>query len=208
MAFKYQRRSPFPLLLGIAQREMDTIEDFFDRAKKAWRAGQQALEQIAARSGENVPDDDRWVDDVAQLKEFAWLYAEFAIIGLWRCIELYRKSAMRFALSRGAARRAYEHEKFKKDLLRLKIKETKIRCAQSVNELRCLNNAIKHERRVKGKLADFPRWKNKKGDELGDLESHYLRLRPFAERYLEDLTERLKKAKGPSPSSTSQVSKT
>ena len=137
MVFRYRHPSPFPLLLMRAEREMDTIEDFFDRAKEAWRAGQQDLEQMAARSsGENVPDDDRWDDDFAQLKEFGWLYSEFAIIGLWRCIELYRKSAMQRALSKGAARRASDHEKFKKDLLRLKIEEEKIRCAQSVDELR------------------------------------------------------------------------
>ena len=90
----------------------------------------------------------------------------------------------------------------------MKIKGTKIRCVQSVNELRSLNNAIKHERRVNGELAKFPRWKNKKGDELGDLESHYLRLRPFAKRYLEDLTERLINAKISSLSPAGQVSKT
>ncbi|MCY4132198.1 MAG: hypothetical protein OXF39_06080 [Nitrospira sp.] len=207
MKFKYKRRSPFPLFLMRAEGEIDTIEDFFDRAKDAWRKGQKTLEQMAASSGENVPDD--WlVDDVAQLKEFAWLYSEFAIIGLWRCIELYRKSAMRFAVSKSAAQRASEHEKFKKDLLRLNIEETKIRCARSVDELRCLNNAIKHERRVNGKLADFPRWKNKEGDKLGDLERHYLRLLPFAKKYLEDLTKRLKKAKGPSTIPAGQVSNT
>ena len=205
---KSRLRSPLPLLLMRAESEIDTIEDFFDRAKEAWREGQQALEQEAASSGENVPYDDRWDDDVAELEKFAWLYSEFAIIGLWRCIELYRKSAIGFAVSKSAARRAYKHEKFKKDLLRLNIEETKVRCARSVDEVRCLNNAIKHERRVNGALAEFPRWKSKKGDKLGDLESHYHRLRPFAKRYLVDLTERLKKAKGPSPSPASQVSKT
>ena len=34
MAFKYRRRSPFPLLLRIAKREMDTIEDFLVELKK------------------------------------------------------------------------------------------------------------------------------------------------------------------------------
>ena len=205
---KSRLRSPFPLLLMRAESEIDTNEDFFDRAKEAWREGQQALEQEAASSGENIPYDDRWDDDVAELEKFAWLYSEFAIIGLWRCIELYRKSAIGFAVSKSAARRAYKHEKFKKDLLRLNIEDTKVRCAQSVNELRCLNNAIKHERRVGKELADFSRWKNKKGDKLGDLESHYHRLRPLAERYLEDLTKRLKNAKGPSTSSTGKVNKT
>lgn len=138
---------------------------------------------------------------------------------------MYRKSAMRAALGDQAAKHAYIHRQFQNDLLRLQIEETKIRCARSIDELRCLNNAIKHERRVNGELAEFrrwkkkkrnqnsklakrPRWRSKKDDELGDLKDHYLRLRPLAEQYLEDLTKRLKKAKNSSPSPASQVSNT
>ena len=225
MKFKYKRSTVYSLLLRSAEYNLGDIDAFFELAKKARRSEQKNLEQIAAISGENVSDEDRWGDDVPQLKEFAWLYSEFAIIGLWRCIELYRKSAMRSALGKDAAERAYRHKQFQNDLLSLRIKEKKIRCAQSVNELRCLNNAIKHERRVNGELAEFRRWKkkkrnqnsklakrlrwrSKKDDELGDLKDHYLRLRPLAERYLEDLTKRLKKAKNLNPSPSSQVSKT
>ena len=205
--FKYKPRSVYSVLLRRAKYNLCDIDDFFERAKKARRSEQKDLEQIAASSGENVPDD--WlVDDVAQLEKFSWLYSEFAIVGLWRCVELYRKRAVRVALSKEAARRAFKHEEFQKDLLQLQIDETKICCARSVNELRCLNNAIKHERRVDGELAKLPRWKNKKDDELGDLESHYHRLRPFAERYLEDLKKRLNNVKSLSPSVGSQVGKT
>ena len=203
--FKYKPRSFYTVRLKIAKYEINDIDNFFERAKKARRLEQKNLEQIAAISGENVPYDDRWGDDV---EEFAWLYSEFAIIGLWRCIELYRKSAMRAALGDKAAERAYIHKPFQKDLLSLQIEENKIRCARSVNELRYLNNAIKHERRVGKELAVFSRWKNKKGDKLGDLESHYYRLRPFAERYLEDLKKRLNNVKSPSAIPAGQVSKT
>ena len=223
--FKYKPLSFYSLRLIIAKHEINAIEDFFDRAKEAWRTGLQDLEQMAASSGANFQDDGQWDDHSAQLKEFSWLYSEFAIIGLWRCIELYRKSAMRAALGNQAAERAYIHKQFQNDLLSLQIKEKKIRCARSVDELRCLNNAIKHERRVNGKIAEFrrwkkkkrnqnsklakrPRWRSKKDDELGDLKDHYLRLRPLAVRYLEDLTKRLRKAKSPSPSPASQVNKT
>ena len=207
MKFKYKHRTVYSLLLREAGYNLGDIDDFFELAKKARRSEQKDLEQIAASSGDNVPDD--WlVGDFAQLKEFSWLYSEFAIIGLWRCIELYRKRAMRAALGNDAARRAYRHEAFKKDLSFLNIKETKICCARSVDELRCLNNAIKHERRVNGELAEFMRWKNKKGNKLGDLERHYLRLGPFAKRYLEDLKKRLNHAKIPSLSPAGQVSKT
>ena len=208
-------------ILGIAQFRLEDIDDFFDRAQRSRKSEQRKLEQSAASSRES--DLDNLLDDhFAQLKEFSWLYAEFAIIGLWRCIELHRKSAMQAALGDQAAKRAYKHKQFQNDLLRLQIKEKKIRCARSVDELRCLNNAIKHERRVNGELAQFRRWKkkkrnqnsklakrpqwsSKKDDELGDLKDHYLRLRPLAERYLVDLTKRLDKAKVPSPSSAGQA---
>ena len=196
--FKYKPRPFYSVSLIIAKSEMNTIEDFFDRSKETWRKGHQDLEKIAASSGENVQDD--WlVDDVAQLKEFAWLYSEFAIIGLWRCIELYEAQAKRHI-------RRHEQSAMRAVLDSIiKDEEKKIRYARSVNELRCLNNAIKHRRRVDGDLAKLPRWKSKKGDKLGDLERHYLRLLPLAKRYLEDLTKRLKKAKIPSLTSAGQV---
>lgn len=206
--FKYKPRSVYSLLFREAEHRLYDMDDFFERAKKTRRSEQKNLEQIAAMSGENVSDGDRWGDDVPQLKEFAWLYSEFAIIGLWRCIELYRKEAMRVILGNDAAEQSFKHKEFKKELLRLNIDEEQIICAQPVNELRCLNNAIKHERQVDDKLAKFSLWQNKEDDELGDLESHYNRLRPFAKQYLEDLTDRLNNAKTPSLSPAGQVSKT
>ena len=83
-------------------------------------------------------------------------------------------------------------EFFKNVLSELKIDACEIRRAKSVDELRRLNNAIKHERRVNGALAKFSRWKGKEGKELGDLERHYARLQPRAKQYLEDLAKRLK----------------
>ena len=202
MAYTYRHRSPFLQLLKSAEYSLVDIDAFFEFAKKAKRSEQKNLEQIAAISGENVSDGDQWGDDVPQLKEFAWLYSEFAIIGLWRCIELYEGRSKKYIRSlhkQSAIRAALD--------IIIKDEDKKISCAQSVNELRCLNNAIKHGRRVSEKLAEFPLWKHKKGDELGDLERHYLRLRPFAKRYLENLTKRLNNAKIPSLSPAGQVSK-
>lgn len=224
MNFRQATELVYSVLLDLAKSSLEDIDNFLDLAQRVRKSEQRELEQAAASSRENDLVD--LLDDhFAQLKEFSWLYSEFAIIGLWRCIELYRKSVMRAALGDKAAKRAYKHKLFQEDLSCLKIEETKIRCARSVDELRCLNNAIKHERRVNGELAEFrrwkkkkrnqnsklakrPRWRSKKDDELGDLKDHYLRLRPLAERYLEDLTKRLIDAKIPSLSPAGQASKT
>ena len=178
------------MLLRIAKYELENIDEFLNLAKKARRSQQQSLERIAAKSGGNTPDE--WlVDDSAKLDDFASLSSEFAIIGLWRCIELFRKKAIRVAAGNKAASSAFKQKALQKELSSLGIVEKRIRCARSVDELRCLNNSIKHAQRVDDELAGFPRWRSKKGRELGNLETHYRRLRPVAERYLVDLADRL-----------------
>ncbi len=196
--FKYQHRSAFDgVLLILTKYALDQIDTFFEQSKGSLKFEKKALEQRAARSGGGYPDD-RWIDDFAQLEEFAWLSSEFAIIGLWRCVELYRKDAIKHALGSDAVQGLFNHKEFQKKLRSQGIEESQICCAEHVDELRCLNNAIKHERRVSDELAKFPRWKDKEGKELGDLKRHYARLRPRAKQYLEDLAKRLK-AKFPPP---------
>ncbi len=178
------------MFLRLAKYGMDNIDEFLNLAKKARRLQQQGLERIAANSGGNTPDD--WlVDDFAQLDDFGSLCAEFAIVGLWRCVELYGTKAIRVASGNEAASKVFNHKAFQKELLNLGIVESRIRCARSVDELRCLNNSIKHEQRVGSELAGFRLWQSKKGRELGNLEHQYRRLRPVAERYLVDLADRL-----------------
>ena len=185
----------FPAVTSLwmqAIREMGLVNGFFEQTKETLRAEKEALEQEIKKTieiGREFPDG--LFLDFPVLEDFAWLSSEFAIIGLWRCVELFRKNAIKHALGENAAQGLFRQKKFRETLQSQGIDESRIRCARSVDELRCLNNAIKHDRRVDGELADFPRWNNKKGKELDDLEKHYRRLRPLAERYLEDLKNRL-----------------
>jgi tetratricopeptide (TPR) repeat protein len=130
--FGYRRRSPFLLLAHITQSELDDIDGFVDLAREARKSQKERLDRLAAQ----IASDDDWlVDDFAQLDDFAVLSAEFAIIGLWRCVELYRKRAIRTAkamLGEAAAARVRELSRSRR-----------IRCATTVNELRCLNDADK-----------------------------------------------------------------
>jgi hypothetical protein len=187
----YRRRSPFLFFALLTKNELDAIDGFVELARDARKSEEERLERLAAQTSQHAPDDDWLVDYFAQLDDFAALSAEFAIIGLWRCVELYRGKAIRIARTRAirvasggrAATRV-------KELLKLRL-GPRIRCATTVNELRCLNDAIKHARRVDGELADLPRWRGKKDRELGNLEGHYARLRSAAERYLSDLAHQL-----------------
>jgi len=172
-----RRRPPFLFLAFLAKDELDAIDGFVEFTREARISRKRRLERQAAG---HAPDKDYLVHAYAQLDGFAALSAEFAIIGLWRCVELSKATAIR--TERAFARAA--------GILPVGIPR-RVRCARSVNELRCLNNAIKHGGRVNGDLADFPRWRGKKGRKLGNLEGHYARLRSAADRYVRDLAGRL-----------------
>ena len=195
---KYQPLSAFTgVLFIITDHELEKLDAFFEQSKLSLRFEKDALEQRAERSGGGYPDDF-WGEEFAQLDEFSRLASEFAIIGLWRCVELYRKRAIRHALGGNAVQRVFVHKEFQRKLRSQGIEESQLCCAGDMDELRCLNNAVKHERLVSTELAGFPNWSSKVDKELGDLESHYIRLRPLAKQYLKDLAERLK-AKFPPP---------
>lgn len=191
MAFQYQLRSPFGLFSRLTEYEIDEIDHFLELANKAHESEQSFLEQLG--SSENAEKLDDWLaDDFAQLDTFKSLTGEFAILGLWRCVELYRKRSIRNALGVDAAKDVFNHKCFKQKLANLQITEENIQHADLVNELRCLNNAIKHERRVTDELCTFAHWKNMIGTDLGDLRPHYQRMLPKTKEYIKDLTQQLK----------------
>ncbi len=192
--FSYRRRSPYVLLDRITKFELEAIDHFLELAGNAHATERQALEGLQQSASTGVPDD--WlIDDFVQLGNFARLAAEFAIVGLWRCVELYRQRALLLELGEDAARQAFSNKQFEAHLISLGIKETRISCWKSVNELRCLNNCIKHSGRVDSELATISRWKKKKGRKLENLEAHFQRLRPLVPRYLQDVSRRLNHAR-------------
>ena len=78
-------RSPFPFFLLLTKYELDGIDRFVELARETRK---ERLERLAAETRRGAPDDDWLADNLAQLDDFAVLSAEFAIIGLWRCVEL------------------------------------------------------------------------------------------------------------------------
>src|SRR5262245_27392298 len=127
----YRRRSPFLFFARLTKYELSAVDGFVDLAGEAWKSQKESLEKQAAQIRQHAPDDDRLVDDFTQLDDFAAFSAEFAIIGLWRCVELYRKTAIRIAWGERAAAKAFRHKEFQKELSRLGIPEQRIRCARS-----------------------------------------------------------------------------
>ncbi len=187
MKFEYKPISPFFLMLRLAKYDIDEVDHYLTLAEEARGSRLGNLKKLS-ESEKTDGLEDKLADDLAQLDDFAIIASEFAVIGLWRSVELYRRRAMLEAFGQKGADIAFNNKKFKKHLTNLGIAEDTLRCAGSVDELRCLNNAIKHTRRVTPELSKFASWQ-KKGEDLGDLSLHYRRLKPLATEYLENITE-------------------
>jgi hypothetical protein len=190
MKFEYKPTPPFFIFLRLAKYDIEEVDHYLTLAHESRDSRLETLGKLSQSDKIDGPED-YLTDDFAQLDDFAIIASEFAVIGLWRSIELYRRRAMLNVFGQDGAAIAFKNKKFKEYLAKLGIVEETLGRANAVDELRCLNNAIKHTRHVTGELSNFGCWRKKKGEELGDLSSHYERLKPLASEYLEDITKHL-----------------
>ncbi|MHB1757867.1 MAG: hypothetical protein ACYCT9_10225 [Leptospirillum sp.] len=150
--FKYKERTPFNVLFRLAKYSLEGIDRFVELVHETQQKNLTGLEKLAKKID---PDNDSdWlVDDFQELNDFDTLSSEFGIVGLWRCVELFNKDAICIALGPDEAESVFNHKKFKKKLLKLQITEEDVKCSQSADELRCLNNSVKHSQLVSKELA-------------------------------------------------------
>jgi len=109
------------------------------------------------------------------------------IVALYRKVELTRKRLLKHADPNLNDRELFIFKKVKEQLE--KKVAYGIKANQAIDELRCLNNAIKHEGIVSEELSRFPDWIH--GEELSDLDKAYERLSKDVRVYLKDLYSKL-----------------
>jgi len=179
-------RSPFDTLHRLAMYELEDVDLLVKWSEENTQLRKKRLEQLNQLDG----PEDQFSDDWGELDSFTQLHAELATVALWRCVELCRKRVIRSALGDEAVKNVFRHQDFCKKLWKLGIEEASLKQAEWVNELRCINNDIKHDGYVGGELAKVPGWESRAGKEIGNLAPHYTRLREHAEAYVADLVEK------------------
>jgi hypothetical protein len=179
-------RSILGAFLRLAQYELADVD-----ALVAWfEEGDLKRIDELERSASMRRSSDRYMDQRKRLDFVARLNADLSIIALWRCVELCRKRVIGHRLGEASAREAAYNTKAVAALRSMGIVPTKIEGARDTDELRRLNNAIKHDGYIDKQLATFETWRDQEGMELSNLASHYSRLRAAAEVYLKDLVRK------------------
>lgn len=118
---------------------------------------------------------------------------ELSIIALYKKVESHMIRLVKNKGQSSDAKKLSHFNDFCEALRSLNINIEDVDGYTGFNELRLLNNAIKHnEGKVSTKLAnEFSRWRGKEGEELSELDKTFRRLLPEVKRYVSDLAEKL-----------------
>jgi len=116
---------------------------------------------------------------------------KFAVVALYSRVEIHTKRMCEIAIEAVNRSDLFRWKSLKKVLLRNSIDLTKVACYSEVNQLRCLNNAIKHGETVSEELEEAG-W-GREGDSI-DAKRCSQELRIYSEAcdaYLADLRSKL-----------------
>jgi len=179
----------------MAEQDIQTIDSFRAHIEEGAVARRSAIKRLAARLSDDEAQDylaDNFADDLAELDIISALANEFAIIGLYRVVEVFRGRVLRARYGPATPNGAYIQRVRGFLLKHYGIDFDRIPHHRAVDELRLLNNAIKHDAAiVSAELAHaFPRWK--KGKRLTGLDAAYERLKNHAASYIFAFATRVK----------------
>ena len=172
------------------------ILDFRDHLRQSIGTSQKKLEKkiqdLSAEEFQSPDDFEQYKDHLSEIymeeEETKTLGDELVIIALYKRIEIHTKKLVKNYIKSANPANVSYFDEFKKMLLPIDI--STITKFNSFNELRLINNSIKHEGVVSKQLAtNFPIWKE--GAPLTDLNITFTRLHPEIKEYIYDLATKL-----------------
>lgn len=170
--------------------DLETLEEFqrhFESSvtgrKKSLQLEYGGLTSDQFEDPEDLPNyQSHLEDEFFSLDEVQKLGHELCVVALYKQVELHTKQVVKRNFPSIDEKALFNFAKLK---AALPFKMGKLKNYAAVNELRLVNNAIKHEGRVSKELAkSYPSWKA--GEKLDGLESAFARLSPFVLRFVDE----------------------
>jgi hypothetical protein len=174
----------------LAEYAADDIDRFREHVAEARQARQRSVDSRAAKLPSAA--QEFLADELYELNMVSRLADQLSIVALYGVVELTIGRMLAHEFGKPAEKTASDIGKLS-DLLKTQkgIDIKTVPHYRAIDELRLLNNAVKHAGRVTKKLAaSYPRWKE--GDELTGLNLAYDRLRPKVPAYIFRLAQRMK----------------
>jgi len=170
--------------------DLETLEEFqrhFESSvaarEKSLNSEYNSLTVDQFEDPEELPIFQSYLEDeFFCLGEVKTLGYELCIVALYKQVELHTKQVVKRNFPSVDEKALFNFAKLK---AALPFKIIKLKNYAAVNELRLINNAIKHEGHVSKELAKYyPIWKA--GEKLDGLEFAFNRLSPLLQKYVEE----------------------
>lgn len=168
-----------------ATESQKSLESELEKKEKDIEADNELSESDKRYYVDCLGDDHYESELIKELSE------EMVIIALYKTVEI----AIKLMLNRSGLFTEPElHSFYRIKALKDKVREKVVNIETlqgfpSYDELRCINNTIKHQGKVNNELASFNNWTE--GDKLTDLWLHYNRLKPEVRKFVIALSEKL-----------------
>lgn len=193
MGLNYNRIDYPQIFKSVAQIEIDLIDQYWNVLKTGYL---DKAENKKERLTENYAQDDEELkqviyEELHQLDE-VFSYGELLLIlGLYRVVELTSKNIFKRYTSISNDRKLTNIGNQKRIFKKKTSKSLKkIPTYEYIDELRQLNNCIKHSGKVDQNLSNnFPRWTE--GDKIKNVQETYQRLKPKVPEYLYNISKDL-----------------
>jgi len=166
-----------------------------DELRKQIRGMIHSERRRLERSAQEEGDDELLEgiqDDLAVLDEMVETADQLTFVGLYRVVELRLKALLnRFVANPEDLEKVFKFKQLT-NLLKnqFSIDIADLQGFKAINEIRLINNSVKHDGKVGRELADtFGHWR--KGDPLNGLEPAFKRLSPRVFFFFKDLAKKL-----------------
>ena len=173
-----------------AKYESSDIDKFREHVEEGHARRLAAAHRRVAKLPDEI--DDFLFEEVHELDAISRLADELSIVALYRAVEVNTARIVVYEFGLAEKAKASRIESLEKLLWTKKgLKLDTVPYYRAIDELRLLNNAIKHAGIVTETLANkYPRWHKDKP--LSGLDKAYKRLRPKVPIYILRLAERMK----------------
>jgi hypothetical protein len=179
------RQAAISRLIDLELARVDTLISLVESAVAA------EMEDLRDMAGDEDDGIESYADEAYELSDVGALFTQLSVIALYAVVEIRTKSLLAVKAAPADVHKAFKVKELKKLFKKHSgIALENVRDFATIDELRCLNNAIKHSGYVSDELGGFQGWTS--GDRIGDVRPAVARIRPIVARYLADVAAALR----------------
>jgi len=185
MTVSFPKPDRLHALERVVRRELEILDSFRTQLEEQHQSELKKLEEVYGEEDDGI---EFLADESYVLDEVLDLGGQLAIVALYRIVELKISKILGWRWSEEDIKKMnlYKADRLAKALRgKLGIDIKVLPGFAAVDELRLLNNAIKHQGRVSAQLAKYSGWVQ--GEPLRELGAAYTRLAPPVPVYLKAL---------------------